>query len=179
MAAAATPEHRLTGPPVAYAGIATRGVALAIDAALSQGLFVIGAALLGLIGSLVGDIGPDWVVASLLSGGWAITVTSYFVAFWAVTGQTPGMRLMHVRVVARDGAPPSIARGVVRLGGLILAIIPLFAGFLPVLVDERRRGLADMLAGTVVLYADRPLPIAEVAAEDLSLAADDLSSQPS
>jgi uncharacterized RDD family membrane protein YckC len=142
-------------------------------------LFVIGAALLGLIGSLVGDIGPDWVVASLLSGGWAITVTSYFVGFWAVTGQTPGMRLMHVRVVARDGTPPSVARGLVRLGGLILAIIPLFAGFLPVLVDDRRRGLADMLAGTVVLYADRPAPVAELAPEDVSLVADDLSSQPS
>jgi uncharacterized RDD family membrane protein YckC len=179
MAAAATPEHRLTGPPVAYAGIATRGAALAIDAALSQGLFVVGAALLGLIGSLVGDLGPDWVVASLLSGGWAITMTMYFVGFWGLTGQTPGMRLMHVRVVARDGRPPSIARGLVRLGGLILAIIPLFAGFLPVLVDDRRRGLADMLAGTVVLYADREPPVAELAPEVVSLVADDLSSQPS
>jgi uncharacterized RDD family membrane protein YckC len=32
------------------------------------------------------------------------------------------------------------------------AIVPLFAGFLPVLIDERRRGLHDMLARTVVLY---------------------------
>jgi uncharacterized RDD family membrane protein YckC len=178
MAAAATPEHRLTGTPVAYAGIATRGVALAIDAALSQGLFVIGAALLGLIGSLVGHIRPDWIVATLLSGGWALTVTGYFVGFWAVTGQTPGMRLMHVRVVARDGRPPSVGRGIVRVGGLVLAIIPLFAGFLPVLVDDRRRGLADMLAGTVVLYADRPLPVGQLVPEDVSLAAGDMSSQP-
>jgi uncharacterized RDD family membrane protein YckC len=40
----------------------------------------------------------------------------------------------------------------VRLIGLGLAIIPLFAGFLPVLVDDRRRGLHDFLAGTVVLH---------------------------
>jgi uncharacterized RDD family membrane protein YckC len=178
MAAAAAPDHRLTGPPVAYAGIATRGVALAIDAALSQGLFVIGAAMLGLIGSLVGDIHKDWIVATLLTGGWIITVTWYFVGFWAVTGQTPGMRLMHVRVVGRDGGPPSLGRGVVRIGGLVLSIIPFFAGFLPVLVDDRRRGLADMLAGTVVLYADRALPVAALAPEDLTLAGD-MSSQPS
>ena len=182
MAAAPAPHHRLTGPPVAYAGIATRAVALVIDAALSQGLFVVGAAMLGLVASLVGDIGPDWVVASLLSGGWAITMTVYFVCFWAVTGQTPGMRLMHVRVVTRHGAPPSIGRGLVRLAGLILAIIPLFAGFLPVLVDDRRRGLADMLAGTVVLYADRALPAAELAPGrapgDTALAMDDMSGQP-
>jgi uncharacterized RDD family membrane protein YckC len=35
--------------------------------------------------------------------------------------------------------------------GLILAIIPLLAGFLPVLVDGRRQGLHDFLSGTVVL----------------------------
>jgi uncharacterized RDD family membrane protein YckC len=177
MAAAAAPDDRLTAP-VAYAGIATRGVALAIDAALSQGAFVIGAALLGLIGSLVGTIRPEWLAPMLLSGGWAITMTGYFVGFWAVTGQTPGMRLMHVRVVARNGRPPSFGRGLVRLVGLILAIIPLFAGFLPVLVDDRRRGLADMLAGTVVLYADRALPVAERAPEQALLAMDDMSGQP-
>ena len=114
----------------------------------------------------------------LLSGGWAITMTGYFVGFWAVTGQTPGMRLMHVRVVARNGRPPSFGRGLVRLAGLILAIIPLFAGFLPVLVDDRRRGLADMLAGTVVLYADRALPVAEPAPEQALLAMDEMSGQP-
>jgi uncharacterized RDD family membrane protein YckC len=42
--------------------------------------------------------------------------------------------------------------------GLVLAIIPCFLGFLPVLIDDRRRGLQDMLAGTVVLYADPEEP---------------------
>jgi hypothetical protein len=34
-----------------------------------------------------------------------------------------------------------------RLVGLGLAIVPLFAGFVPVLIDARRRGLHDFLAG--------------------------------
>jgi uncharacterized RDD family membrane protein YckC len=42
----------------------------------------------------------------------------------------------------------------VRLVGLVLAIGPMFAGFVPVLFTERRRGLPDFLAGTVVLYDD-------------------------
>jgi uncharacterized RDD family membrane protein YckC len=109
-------------------------------------------------------------------------MTVYFVGFWAVTGQTPGMRLMHVRVVARDGRPPSVWRGLVRLVGLILSIIPLFAGFLTVLVDDRRRSLADMLAGTVVLYADLDLPVArvapQVARDEAALTLDDMSGQP-
>ena len=62
----------------------------------------------------------------------------------------------------RDGSPPSVGRALVRLVGLVLAIVPLFAGFLPVLFDRRRRGLQDYLARTVVLYADRSLaPVGE------------------
>ena len=34
-----------------------------------------------------------------------------------------------------------------------VAAIPLLAGFLPILFDERRRGLHDMLARTVVVEA--------------------------
>ena len=46
-----------------------------------------------------------------------------------------------------------MTRSVVRVIGLGLAIVPLFLGFVPVLIDARRRGLHDFLAGTVVLYA--------------------------
>jgi hypothetical protein len=42
---------------------------------------------------------------------------------------------------------------VLRLVGLGLAIVPLFLGFAPALVDARRRALQDFLAGTVVRYA--------------------------
>ena len=64
-------------------------------------------------------------------------MTVYFVLFWSVTGQTPGMRAMRLRVVTADGTPPSLWRAFVRLIGLLLAIVPLFAGFLPVLFDAR------------------------------------------
>jgi uncharacterized RDD family membrane protein YckC len=85
-------------------------------------------------------------------------VATYFVLFWSTAGQTPGMRLMGLRVMTPRGEHPGVARSVVRLIGLGLAIVPLFLGFLPVLVDARRRGLHDFLAGTVVLYAERELP---------------------
>jgi uncharacterized RDD family membrane protein YckC len=35
-----------------------------------------------------------------------------------------------------------------------VAILLLFIGFLPVLVDDRRRALQDLLAGTAVVYDD-------------------------
>jgi uncharacterized RDD family membrane protein YckC len=40
--------------------------------------------------------------------------------------------------------------------GTAIAIIPFFAGYLPVLFDDRRRGLPDFLAGTVVVYEGEP-----------------------
>jgi len=46
---------------------------------------------------------------------------------------------------------------VLRLAGLVLAALPLFAGFVPILFDDRRRGVQDMLAGTVVVFAP-PVP---------------------
>jgi uncharacterized RDD family membrane protein YckC len=35
---------------------------------------------------------------------------------------------------------------------MVLAAIPLFAGFLLILFDGRRRGLQDLLARTIVVY---------------------------
>jgi uncharacterized RDD family membrane protein YckC len=176
MAAAAAP--RVTRGEVPYAGVATRAVAFAIDTVLSEGIFVLGAALLALAGSLVGELRPTWLVPIVAAAGWASAIGGYFVGFWTVTGQTPGMRLMHLRVVvARDGGPPHTGRAIVRLVGLGLSIVPFFAGFVPVLIDDRRRGLADFLAGTFVVYADRELLATELE-PDLSPATSDMSGQP-
>jgi uncharacterized RDD family membrane protein YckC len=142
--------------PVPYAGLASRAIALTIDAALAHLLVLIGGAVIALAGSLVGDLKFDTLERVLAAWAWATTVSAYFVLFWTVAGQTPGMRLMQLRVVATaTGASPGFWRSVLRLIGLGLAIIPLFAGFLPVLVDDRRRALQDFLAHTVVLYSDR------------------------
>ncbi len=138
-----------------YAGVATRAFGLAVDVLLAQIIFLTGAALVGLVASLVGDLRPAWLVAVLAGAGWALVSGTYFVLFWTAAGQTPGMRLMRLRVADQRGQPPSLGRSVVRFVGLVLAIVPLFAGFLPVLFDDRRRGLHDFLAGTVVFYVDR------------------------
>jgi uncharacterized RDD family membrane protein YckC len=42
---------------------------------------------------------------------------------------------------------------VVRFAALIVAIIPMFAGLLPILFDARRRGLHDFVARTFVVRA--------------------------
>jgi uncharacterized RDD family membrane protein YckC len=138
---------------VHYAGIATRGVALAIDAAIANAIVLLTAALVALISSMVGDLKPQWLVGVLAAIGWILVLVAYFSLFWTTTGQTPGMRLMQIRVATADGERPHLVRSLIRVVGLGLAIIPLFAGFLPVFVDARRRGVHDMLARTVVVHA--------------------------
>jgi uncharacterized RDD family membrane protein YckC len=134
-----------------FGGFATRAVGLVLDAALAQLAFLVAAGSIALVVALTGGFRPGWIEGVLGAVGWMVAVALYFVAFWSTTGQTPGMRVMHVRVLARSGAPPSALRSLVRFAALIVAIIPLFAGFLPVLVDRRRRGLHDFVAGTVVV----------------------------
>jgi uncharacterized RDD family membrane protein YckC len=46
----------------------------------------------------------------------------------------------------------------VRFVGLTIAALPLFAGFLIILVDDRRRGLHDRLARTVVVEEGQDAP---------------------
>ncbi|HUO74925.1 MAG TPA: RDD family protein [Solirubrobacteraceae bacterium] len=75
----------------------------------------------------------------------------YFVAFWSITGQTPGARIMQIRLVSAKRGRVKPARALVRWIGMNLAMLPLFAGFLPIL--WRRRGFPDWLAHTLVLDA--------------------------
>jgi uncharacterized RDD family membrane protein YckC len=153
-------EHVLRRPPRVgrpiYGGIATRAIALATDAALTIVLFMSLVGMAALVASLVGGLRPAWLAGALLSSGWFLLVGTYFVLFWSASGQTPGMRLLRVRVRGPAGETISIGRSCVRLVGLVRAIVPMFAGFIPILFTEQRRGLPDFLAGTVVIYEQPP-----------------------
>ena len=138
-----------------YAGFVTRAIAFAIDVALIDLAAVIVAIVVGL-GISAFEL-PDVVVTiAVVVGGLAYLAwfVGYFAMFWSTTGQTPGARVMGVRVVcAGAGEPVRLRVAIVRLAGMALAALPLFAGFLLILVDDRRRGLQDRLARTVVVYA--------------------------
>ena len=138
-----------------FAGLASRGIALVVDALVIVTASVTIGAAAGLVGSLVGGVHPQWLAQFLLSLAAVVIAVGYFSLFWCTVGQTPGMRLMHLYVVPqRTGRRLSFGRALVRTLGLALAIIPCFLGFLPALFDRRRRALPDYLAGTVVVYGD-------------------------
>ena len=149
-----------SGPPEpaatpVYEGLVTRWIAFAMDAALINLAALIVSVSVGLALSVL-DPSNSVEKAALVVGGVAYVVwtIAYFVTFWSTTGQTPGSRLLQIRVCrGRDGEALRPRKSLLRLGAMVLCALPLFAGFLPILVDNRRRGLHDMIAGSVVVSA--------------------------
>ncbi len=139
--------------PAEFAGVASRGLALAVDALTVAVISLLLGGAVGVVASLVGGIRPHALAATLLALGGVIVAGGYFVLFWSTVGQTPGMRLAGVRVCG-PGADGRVGAGraAVRTLGLALAIIPCFLGFVPALFDSRRRALPDYLANTVARY---------------------------
>lgn len=140
--------------PQRYVGLITRALAFAIDAGIVNAVAIVTAAVVSLTFSVV-TVPDDVQVVVAAAGGvvYLLWTVGYFVTFWATTGQTPGSRVLRIRVIPASGERLPPRRALVRFIGLTLAVIPLFAGFLPILVDDRRRGLHDMLARTVVVDA--------------------------
>ena len=65
-----------------------------------------------------------------------------------------------MRVVAPDGGVPGWGRSLVRLAGALVAVAFVFLGFVPVLLDDRRRALPDFVARTTVVYEPDPVAAA-------------------
>jgi uncharacterized RDD family membrane protein YckC len=167
--AAARPEQAAAAAEVlpaapAYQGLITRTIAFVADAAIINLVAMAVGVAVGLALSVLPlPESLDPVLVSLGALAYLLWSTGYFVVFWSSTGETPGDRLMRIRVCMADGgASPPPLRAVVRLGALVLAALPLFAGFLTILVDDRRRGLHDMIAGTVVIGVPEEAPASDV-----------------
>jgi uncharacterized RDD family membrane protein YckC len=140
--------------PLGYVGLATRVIAFTLDAAVIDLVAVIVGIGASLILSLLHITGPLKAVLAVIGAGvYILWSVGYFVVFWSTTGQTPGARVMQIRVRTADGAPLKPRRALVRCVGVLLAALPLFAGYVLILFDSKRRGFQDRMAGTVVVDA--------------------------
>ena len=150
-------------PPVAsYAGIVTRGVAFVLDLLILNGALFGGALVVGLIIEAFGTFTVDLDLGGALLAGavWSLAFAAYFTAWWSLTGQTPGMRALGVKVLTTTGDRLRPRRGLLRVVAMAVAAFPFFAGYLLILVNDRRRGLHDLIARTVVVYVERERPAA-------------------
>jgi uncharacterized RDD family membrane protein YckC len=155
--------HGVPPPPAEprYIGLVTRAIAFALDAAIVNIIAAVVAGAAALILSVF-PLGHNAKTVAVAVGGflWFVWLIAYFTTFWATTGQTPGNRLMRIRVQRPDGRPLRPRRALLRVGAVTLAALPLFAGFVPVLLNDRRRSLADWLVDTVVVSSDEPQVVA-------------------
>jgi uncharacterized RDD family membrane protein YckC len=151
----ASPDRLSDGVPMRYAGLVTRAVALALDVVAIIALAALLVAVVDLVAGAFGHHGGFGIAEATIGAVlYAIWVVSYFAGFWNLAGQTPGDRLLGIRVVRPNGELISSRQAALRFVGTVLAALPLGAGFLPVLFNDRRRALNDMIADTVVIWVD-------------------------
>ncbi|MEV8508905.1 RDD family protein [Actinoplanes sp. NPDC051475] len=135
-----------------YAGPVSRTIAYALDALIVSVFFTAGAALAGLVTSVMGteihDVTRSAASAFLLM--LPAMLAAYSTLFWALAGRTPGMALLGLRVVAVRSPGLSWMAAAVR--AVVLAYFPLGAVWL--LVDRRHQGVHDKLARTAVIRVD-------------------------
>jgi uncharacterized RDD family membrane protein YckC len=152
-----TPEQIALEFPLA--GVGSRFLALAFDSLLQAG-GIVALIVIGLILRAVAGIAPPlrglgvWGIALLFAAGFLI-YSAYFAVFEAVwSGQTPGKRLVRLRVIDASGRPMTVYSAIVRNLLRLIDQIPGFyaLGILSVLVTSRQQRLGDLAAGTVVVH---------------------------
>ncbi len=114
---------------------------------------IVGAILIVALAAGGSDVAAG-LSAVLLAAVLFIVSIAYFPFFWARNGQTPGMRIFHLRVVRdRDGGPISGGQAILRLIGYWVSAFVFYLGFIWILIDSRKRGWYDLIAGTLVVQA--------------------------
>jgi uncharacterized RDD family membrane protein YckC len=155
-APADTVEPRAAPAAAPYVGLVTRALAFGIDAAIVNAVAIATAAVVTLALSVISVPSEIETVAVAIGGvAYVLWLAAYFVTFWSGTGQTPGNRVLRITVRPVSGERLLPRRALLRFAGLTLAALPLFLGFLLILIDDRRRGLHDVLARTVVVERPR------------------------
>jgi uncharacterized RDD family membrane protein YckC len=161
-----TPER----VPLAFAlaSIGNRFLAVAIDHFIQYfSIFVVAWIVISLSGFNAYSAGskaselfqemPKWTLAILIVVIFLI-FAGYFVVFeWLWNGQTPGKRLLKLRVIREDGRPitfwEALARNLLRIFDAVPGfIIPVYSiGLITIFTSRRDQRIGDVFAGTVVV----------------------------
>ena len=162
-----TPEQVELRFPIA--GIGSRFLAILTDTLLQIGTLLV----LFFLMYLFSKAGTTHEAAKLSSAGekWAIAVVvlffftlfwgyfSLFEAFWH--GQTPGKRLLKIRVIKDSGRQitlfEALARNLLRVIDMQLSYL---VGVVAMLCNRQQKRLGDLVAGTIVVHdrtEDQPL----------------------
>ena len=182
-----TPEQIPLEFPLA--GIGSRFLAIALDTliqALGFLLILFIAATLLPTAARFTPRALTWAAAIFLLCGFVLYSGYYalFEIFW--NGQTPGKRLVRLRVISDSGRPVTVYEAVVRNLLRIIDQLPglYVVGIISVFLTARNKRLGDIVAGTVVVHertmqesqpdfaaaaSTAPFPGLQITAEELEL----------
>jgi len=152
----------------ALASIGNRFLSVAIDHFIQYlSMFLIAWFFLSLAGYNSADVvdaperllseAPKWTIAISIITVFLI-FAGYFIVFeWLWNGQTPGKRLLKLRVIRADGRPltlwEAIARNLLRICDAVPGfVIPVYSiGLIVIFLSSRDQRVGDIFAGTVVI----------------------------
>ena len=153
----------------ALASIGNRSLAVAIDHFIQFfSIFAVTWLFLSIsgFGDTIDDSGgaypllqemPKWTLALMIILLFLI-FSGYFIFFeWIWNGQTPGKRLLKLRVIREDGRPitlwEAMARNLLRIFDTFPGfILPIYSvGLITIFASRRDQRIGDMFAGTVVV----------------------------
>jgi uncharacterized RDD family membrane protein YckC len=150
-----TPEQ--TSLEFALAGIGSRFLAIAVDTliqTIAAAVLILGVILLFRVFGASSGTAAAWTGAAVLLILF-LAYYGYFVFFESLwNGQTPGKRLVRIRVIKDDGRPirtvESMGRNLLRL----VDMLPIFyaVGIACVLLNRKGKRLGDFVAGTIVVH---------------------------
>jgi uncharacterized RDD family membrane protein YckC len=78
----------------------------------------------------------------------------YFTFFIGRTGQTPGKKLMGIKVIRTDGKHLSYTKSLLRWFGYFLSFSVFFLGFVWIIFDRKKQGWHDKLVDSKVVIID-------------------------
>ena len=149
------------------AGIGSRFAAGTIDVFLVAVLWVI----LGLVVVVAAGLSlptseeAQFAFGTAVVGVFMAVLAAYYLAFeWMWSGQTPGKRMLQLRVLSDTGGPASagaiFVRNVLRVADILPGIAPYGLGGIVMFVNRRGKRIGDYAAGTMVVRErDQPLGV--------------------
>lgn len=140
------PATTPTGP----AGIVTRGLAAAVDAAvvaLAAGVLYVGLAAVRFVWSATTFDWPRPETATSVTTT-SVLAVAYLALAWATTGRTYGASVLGLRVLSAKHSVLGWVRAIVR--AVLCVAFPI--GLLWCVVSRRRRSVHDLVVRSVVVY---------------------------
>lgn len=155
-----TPEQVALYFPLA--GLGSRFLAAALDGLIQTAVTVILFLVVAIVFSAIGTRAIDTLSNTAAKWFTALLILGYFVLVWGYyalfeafrNGQTPGKRVMKIRVIKDSGRQITFFEALARNLLRVIDTLPgaYLTGVISILVTKQNKRLGDLVAGTIVVH---------------------------